>query len=70
MTNETGVPSSQSHARIVTGGGVGGALGVIAVVMIPKLSELTFDATEASLMTASLGIFFSFLVRFLPKPKN
>ena len=66
MAESTG----HSHGRTVAGGTVGGALGVVVVVMAPKLTELTLDATEASLMTAALGIIFSYLVRYLPKPKN
>ena len=54
--------------QAVVGGGVGSALGVIFVVMMPKLTELTLDATEASLMTAAMGTLFAWLVRYLPKP--
>lgn len=56
--------------QAVVGGGIGSALGVIAVVMLPKLTALTFDATEASMMTAALGIVFAWLVRYLPKPSS
>ncbi len=41
--------------RTVAGGGIGGALGVIAVVMAPKVSEIVWSAEEAALMTAALG---------------
>ena len=66
MADSTG----QSHGRTVAGGTIGSALGVVAVVMAPKLTALTLDATEASLMTAALGIIFSYLVRYLPKPAD
>jgi hypothetical protein len=54
--------------RTVVGGGVGSALGVIAVVMVPKVSEITWSAEEAALMTAALGALFAWLVRYLPRP--
>lgn len=46
------------------GGGAGSALGVILVVMVPKFTTIVFDATEAALMTAALGVVFAWL---LPK---
>ena len=55
--------------QAVVGGGIGSALGVIVVVMAPKMTSLVLDATEASLMTAALGVVFAWLVRFLPKPR-
>lgn len=57
-----------SHRATAVGGGVGGAIGVLVVVMVPKLSELTLDATEASMLTAALGIIFSFGMSYIPKP--
>jgi hypothetical protein len=57
-----------TNNRTVAGGGIGGALGVIVVVMLPKLTTLTWSAEEASMMTAALGVLFGWLVRFLPKP--
>ncbi len=58
-----------SHRATAVGGGVGGAIGVIIVVMAPKMfTGFTLDATEASLLTASLGIIFSFGMQYVPKP--
>lgn len=54
--------------RTVAGGGIGGALGVIAVVMAPKVTEITWSAEKAALMTAALGALFAWLVRYLPQP--
>ena len=48
--------------------GIGGALGVILVMFIPKFTDITLDATEASLLTAAFGTVFAVLVRYLPKP--
>lgn len=70
MSSTSTASNRPGRAATGVGGGVGGALGVIAVVMTPKLTELTLDATEASLMTAALGMLFSWLVRFLPQPRN
>ncbi len=56
------------NTRTVVSGGVGGALGVILVIMAPKFTETTFSAEEASMMTAALGVLFGWLMRFLPKP--
>ncbi len=53
------------------GGGVGGALGVLTVVMAPKMFDgFALDATEASLLTAALGVIFSFGMQYVPKPKS
>ena len=54
--------------RTVAGGGVGGAIGVIAVVMAPKLWDITWSVEEAALMTAALGALFAWLVRYAPQP--
>ena len=54
--------------RTVVSGGLGSALGVVAVVILPKFTELTFTPDEAALMTAALGIIFGWLVRYLPAP--
>lgn len=65
-------PAKLTSANATTfGGGVGGALGVIVVVMTPKIfTGFTFDATEASIMTAALGAVFAWGIRYIPKPKN
>ena len=58
-----------SHRATAVGGGVGGAIGVLVVVMAPKLfTDFTLDATEASLLTAALGVIFSFGMQYVPKP--
>ncbi len=56
--------------RTVVGGGIGSALGVIAVVMAPKVTDIVWSAEEAALMTAALGALFAWLVRYLPSPGN
>ena len=56
--------------RTFVGGGLGGALGVVAVVMLPKFTALTFTPDEAAIMTAALGIIFGWLVRYLPAPRT
>ena len=54
--------------KAVTSGGIGAALGVALVVMLPKFTELVFSPEEASIMTAALGVIFGYLVRYLPQP--
>jgi len=49
------------------GGGVGGALGILAVIFMPP-SVFIFTPETASIATAALGVVFSYLVKFLPKP--
>lgn len=61
--------SGPSTAVTVTGGGVGGALGVLAVLFMPA-TWYVFTPETASVATAAFGIVFSFIVRFLPKPRN
>ncbi len=56
--------------QAVMGGGAGSALGVIVVMFLPKLTDITLDATEASLLTAAFGVVFSWLIRYLPKPRG
>ena len=66
LTKTTNTPGA---AKI--GGGVGGAVGVLVVVMAPKMFEgFTLDATEASLLTAALGVIFSFGMQYVPRPKG
>ncbi len=58
-----------THKATAIGGGVGGAIGILVVVMAPKLFEgFTLDATEASMLTAALGVIFSFGMSYVPKP--
>ncbi len=65
MAKET----SNTPGMAKVGGGIGGALGVLTVVMAPKIFDgFVLDATEASLLTASLGVIFSFGMQYLPKP--
>ena len=54
--------------KTVASGGIGAALGVALVVMLPKFTDLVFSPEEASVMTAALGVIFGYLVRYLPKP--
>ena len=55
--------------RTVTGGGVGGAIGVLVVLFMPEETHV-FTPETASMATAAFGIVFSYLVRFLPQPKS
>ena len=55
--------------KTVAGGGLGGAFGVIAVIMAPKISDITWSAEEAALTTAALGTLFAWAVRYLPGPR-
>ncbi len=48
-------------------GGVGGALGVLVVIFMPA-DTFVFTPETASIATAALGIVFSHLIRYLPKP--
>lgn len=62
--------SETTPNRTFVGGSIGSALGVMVVVMAPKLSEVTWSTDDATLMTAALGIFFGWVVRYLPMPKT
>ncbi len=63
-------PTANTPGAAKLGGTVGSALGVLVVVMAPKIFEgFTLDATEASLLTAALGIIFGFGMQYVPKPK-
>ncbi len=55
--------------RTFSASGVGGALGVIVVIMAPKIWDVTWDVEDATMMTAALGALFAWLVRYLPQPK-
>jgi len=54
--------------KAVVGGGVGSALAVVFVVMMPRFTALTLSPEEVSILTAALGVIFGYVVRFLPKP--
>lgn len=58
-----------STKRTIAGGGVGGALGVLVVLFLPETSYI-FTPETASVATAAFGIVFSYLIRYLPQPKN
>lgn len=50
------------------GAGVGGALGFVITMFLPKFADVQFTPEEAAGLTAALGVILSYLVRFLPKP--
>jgi len=60
---------SAARANMVAGG-VGGGFGVIAVVMIPKVSAITWSGEESALMMAACGAVFAWIVSYLPRPGN
>lgn len=55
--------------RTFAGGGVGGALGVIVVMMLPKFTTIILSPEEASMLTAASGIVLAWLIRYLPRPR-
>jgi hypothetical protein len=59
----------QSHGRTVAGGAVGSAVAVLVVMFMPADLHV-FTAEQASIATLAFGTIFSFLMRFLPQPKN
>ena len=70
MTDETPAVKKTIPNKTAMAGGVGGALGVIVVVMAPKLTSITWSAEEGTLMIAALGALFAGLVSYLPKPRD
>ena len=52
----------------VTGAGIGGALGFIAVWALSKYGDAEIGPEEAAALTAAAGVIFSWAVRWLPKP--
>ena len=56
--------------QATVGSGVGAALGVAVVILVPKLvTEWTWTPEEASVMTGAAGTIFAYLIRFLPRPE-
>jgi len=63
------VKSTNTPGTAKFGGTVGAAIGVLVVVMAPKMLDgFVLDATEASLLTAALGTIFSFGMQYVPRP--
>ncbi len=58
----------QKTHQHAAGAGVGGALGFVVVMFLPKLADITITPEEAAGLTAALGVLFSYLVKFLPRP--
>lgn len=60
--------------QAVIGGGAGASIGMVLVVLLPKFTDVEFDATEASTLTAAFGVIASWLIRylrhFLPKRRG
>ncbi len=59
--------STPTAVRTITGGGIGGAVGVLVVLFMPETVHI-FTPETASMATAALGVIFSYLIRFLPQP--
>lgn len=59
-----------THTNTTVGGGIGAALGIILVVGFNHFSANPFGAEVAAVMTGAFGIVFSWLVKYLPKPKE
>lgn len=53
----------------VGGAGVGSAIGVIIVVLVPEFTEIEWTPEKAALMTAALGTVVAWAFRYLPKPR-
>ena len=60
--------AQHSHVAVGTAGGVGASIGVLVVMFMPA-SFHVFTATEASMATMALGVIFSALLAYIPKPK-
>ena len=58
----------KSMDRRTGGATVGSALGVVVVMFLPKLMDITFVANEAAMLTAALGIIFTGVLAYFPKP--
>ena len=54
-----------THNQAVGGGVAGGGLALILVWLIPQVSNLVIQATEASALTIAIGSVVSFLARYL-----
>lgn len=51
------------------GGSVGGgAVGLILVWLLPQVTDLVIEPTEASALTIAFSAIVAWLVRYLPKP--
>ncbi len=60
-----------SHGKTVAAAGVGGAIAVVVVIFLPEMwPTLDLSAEKASILTVSFSTIFSYLARFLPKPRN
>ncbi len=56
-----------SPQKVIVGGGVGGAIGLLLVIMVPKFSSLTFAGDEGAMVAAATGIIFSWVVTMFQK---
>ncbi len=69
MTTELSSKIEPSAKKTIVGGGVGGAIGVLAVLFMPDTWHI-FTPEEASMATAAIGIVFSYAMRYLPAPNR
>ena len=58
----------RTSTQATVGSGVGAAIGVAIVILVPKLTSLTWTTEEAAIMTGALGTICAWLVRYLPSP--
>ncbi len=71
MSSTSTIPPRQGHgAALLQNGGVGAAVGVIVVVAIPYMSDVTLTSEVAAMLTGAIGTVAGYLLRFLPKPPN
>ncbi len=59
--------SKTTAGTAMVGGGVGGALGVLAVLFMPA-DWYIFTPESAAVATAAFGVIFSYAMRWLPAP--
>lgn len=59
-------PTNQAVGVGVAGGGIG----LVLVWLLPQITDLVIEATEASALTIAFSAIVSWIVRYLPKPRN
>lgn len=58
-----------SPGQTVMAGGLGGALGILVVMLWPE-GWYVFTPTTAAVATGAFGVVFNYFARYLPPPPN
>lgn len=58
----------KSNFKATASGGVGGALAIVAIIVLDNTGTVKLDTATGAVLVVALQTIFTYAARFLPKP--